>query len=68
MRHEGRIEAGGVEKDVTFVEETDGDIHDQIDAAYRSKYSRYAAGIIASCVTPDARSATIRLEPRRGSS
>jgi hypothetical protein len=37
VRHEGRIRAGGVEKDVTFVEETDPGINDQIDAVYRSK-------------------------------
>jgi hypothetical protein len=43
LRHEGRIEAGGVEKDVAFVDvdEADKAIHDQIDAAYRSKYRRY---------------------------
>ena len=38
-RHEGRIQAGGVDKDVTFVEEADPAIHEQIDAAYRTKYS-----------------------------
>jgi len=36
-RHAGRIWAGGVEKDVTFVEESDPDINAQIDAAYLSK-------------------------------
>ena len=39
-RHEGRIRAGGVEKNVDFVEETDPGINDQIDAAYRTKYRR----------------------------
>ena len=34
-RHEGHIQAGGVEKDVTFVEEADPEINDQIDAAYQ---------------------------------
>src|SRR5688572_24316749 len=43
VRHEGRIRAGGVEKDVTFVEETDPGINDQIDAVYRAKYRRYGA-------------------------
>src|SRR5216117_1203055 len=60
-RHEGHIRAGGVEKDVTFVEETDPTINDQIDAAYRTKYRRYAANIISSIVSPEARSATIKL-------
>src|SRR6266705_5330225 len=41
VRHEGRIRAGGVARDVTFVDAED-DINDQIDAAYRSKYRRYA--------------------------
>ncbi len=36
-RHEGHIRAGGVDKDVTFVEEPDSNINDQIDAAYRNK-------------------------------
>jgi len=67
-RHEGHIRAGGVEKDVTFVEETDSGINDQIDAAYRTKYRRYAASIIRSIVSPGAQSATIKLVPRSTSS
>ena len=63
VRHEGRIQAGGVEKDVTFVD-VDHDIADEIDAAYREKYRRYTAGIVNSVLTPDARSATIKLVPR----
>jgi hypothetical protein len=64
MRYEGHIQAGDVEKDVTFVEEADPDLNDQIDAAYRTKYRRYAASIISSIVSPEARSATIKLVPR----
>src|SRR5947209_12621307 len=52
-RHEAHIEAGGVGKDVLLVE-TD-DINDEIDAAYRAKYRRYAASIIGSVVSPEAR-------------
>jgi hypothetical protein len=63
VRHKGRIGAGGVEKDVTFVDADDG-INDQIDDAYRSKYRRYAPSIVGSVLTPEARSATIRLVPR----
>src|SRR5512141_649979 len=37
-RHEGRIQAGGVAKNVTFVEMNDLALHDQISAAYRQKY------------------------------
>src|SRR5512144_2495517 len=63
-RHEGHIRAGGVGKDVTFVEEADPDINEQIDAAYRTKYRRYAASIINSINSPTARAATIKLVPR----
>jgi hypothetical protein len=63
-RHEGRIQAGGVNKDVTFVEEAGPDHNDRIDAAYRAKYRRYAANIIGSVLTPEARAATIKLVPR----
>jgi hypothetical protein len=57
-RHEARIEAGGVDKDVRLIE-TDG-LSDKIDAAYRAKYHRYAERI----VSPDARAATLELAPR----
>jgi hypothetical protein len=64
-RHEGRIWAGGVEKDVRFVEiEADDDLNDQIDAAYSDKYQRYAQSIIDSITRSKARSATIQLGPR----
>ena len=63
-RYEGHIRAGGVDKAVTFVAEADPDINDKIDAAYRTKYRRYAASIISTTVSPEARSATIKLVPR----
>ena len=62
-RHEGRIRAGGVEKDVTFVDADHG-IDDDVDAAYRSKYQRYAGSILNSVLTTQARSTTIKLLPR----
>ena len=62
VRHEGRIQAGVVAKDVTFVE-TD-DVNDAIDAAYRTKYRRYAASIINTTLTPQARASTLKLVPR----
>jgi hypothetical protein len=62
-RHEGHIRAGGVDKDVTFVEEPDPNINEQIDAAYRTKYRRYAASIISHITSSEARSATIKLVP-----
>jgi hypothetical protein len=64
-RHEGLIEAGGVEKDVTFVEVDAGDaINDAIDAVYRIKYRRYTASIVNSVLTTQARAATLKLTPR----
>lgn len=66
-RHEGQIRAGGVVKDVTFVEDSDPAINDQIDDAYRTKYRRYAASIINSIISPKARAATIKLVPRSSS-
>ena len=62
-RNEGHIRAGGVDKDVTFVEESDSSINDQIDTAYATKYRRYAS-IVKSMVTPTVRTATIKLIPR----
>jgi hypothetical protein len=64
VRHEGHIRAGGVEKDVTFVDADPG-LNEQIDAAYRTKYRRYAARFVNPIVTPEARSATIKLVPRQ---
>jgi len=63
VRYEGRIQAGGVQKDVTFVEESDPGINDKIDAAYLTKYSRYPQ-YVAPMVTPEVRAATIKLVPR----
>jgi hypothetical protein len=62
VRHEGHIRAGGVDKDVLLVE-TD-DMNDEIDAAYRAKYHRYAESIAGSIVSPEARTATLKLVPR----
>jgi hypothetical protein len=61
---EGRIWAGKLERDVTF-EESDSAINDEIDAAYRSKYRRYAGRILNSVLTPEARSTTLRLVPNK---
>ena len=63
VRHEGRIQAGGVDKDVTFV---DGDhaLDDQLDAAYRTKYRRYGPSYVKMVVSPEARGTTIKRVPR----
>ncbi len=64
VRHEGHIRAGGVAKDVTFVEVASAALNDQIDAAYRAKYHHQPVAYVDACVTPEARAATIRLSPR----
>ena len=61
-RHEGRIRAGRVEKNVKFVEETNPDINTKIDEAYLTKYQRYPQWV-TPMVTPDVRAATIKLVP-----
>ncbi len=63
VRHEGRIKAGGVEKDVTFEEITDPTLHRLIDAAYQQKYRRYDKSIVDTVLTPTAHVATLRLLP-----
>lgn len=62
--HEGHIRAGGVEKDVNFVEENDPGINNQIDAAYGAKYRNYGASYVNAMVAPEVRATTIKLMPR----
>jgi hypothetical protein len=63
-RHEGHIRAGGVDKDVVFVENGDEAVNDAIDDAYRTKYGRYPAAVVDPMVSPEVRAATLRLLPR----
>jgi len=61
--YEGHVRVGGIDKDVSFVEEADPDVNEQIDNAYNSKYRRYAS--IASHMTSSGpQAATIKLVPR----
>ena len=66
VRHEGRIWAGGIEKDVNFVDvaEADNEIHERIDAAYWTKYGRYPAKFINPVASAESRSVTLKLVPR----
>ena len=60
---EGRIRAGGMERDVTFEEPgsaKDGDLH----AVYHAKYDRYGPSIVGTVVSPEAARSTLRLVPR----
>jgi hypothetical protein len=61
--HEGRLRAGGLQQDVTFVD-ADHATDDEVDAAYRAKYRRYAGSVLNSVLTPQARAATLKLVPR----
>lgn len=61
----GRISAGGLERDVTFVDAAP-DVHEDVDAAYHAKYDRYGPRIVGSVVGPAVREVTIRLLPRGG--
>jgi hypothetical protein len=64
QRHEGRIGAGGVTKDVTFVDVSDNEaLNNEIDAAYQSKYQRYSATYVDPMIAPQARATTLKLVP-----
>jgi hypothetical protein len=60
---EGRIRAGGIEKDVTFGKATEND-QPLIDAAYHAKYDRYGPAIVGSVTGTHAPAVTIRLLPK----
>jgi hypothetical protein len=60
---QGRIRAGGVERDVAFEvpgSGVDADLH----AVYHAKYDRYGPGIVGTVVSPEAARSTLRLVPR----
>jgi hypothetical protein len=59
---EGRVRAGGVERDVRF-EQTDRTAQDSIDQTYRSKYAHYGSTYVDRMVRPEAVAATFRLIP-----
>jgi hypothetical protein len=63
VRHEGKIWAGGIEKEVIFVEEADPEINAKIDEAYLTKYRRYPQWV-APMVIPEVKATTVRLVPR----
>ncbi|TMC84512.1 MAG: DUF2255 family protein [Chloroflexi bacterium] len=61
--HDGRIRAGGIQQDVTFVD-ADHAVEKDVDDAYRAKYRRYSGAILDSVLTTEARLATLRVVPR----
>lgn len=60
---EGRIRAGGVERDVTF-EVAEPDVAGPVSAAYHAKYDRYGPAIVGSVVSAEAVRSTLRIVPR----
>ena len=61
-RHEARVRAGGIEKNVDLIETDESG--DTVDAAYQAKYGPRYPTIVPSIVAPDARAATLKLVPR----
>jgi hypothetical protein len=61
-RNEGQVEGGGVDREVAF-EDADHGLDDEIDAAYREKYSE-SPGAVESITSPEARATTLKLLPR----
>jgi hypothetical protein len=59
---QGHIDAGGISKDVNFVE-ADETLKSGIDSEYESKYQSYGPSIVGSILTPQAQLATIKLIP-----
>ena len=64
QHNRGRIEAGGVARDVDFVAAGHG-LDEEIDASYREKYG-YPSSAVEHITSPEARETTIRLVPTSG--
>jgi hypothetical protein len=60
---EGRVRAGGVERDIAF-EVPASDVDEDLTAAYHAKYDRYGPSIVGTVVSPEAARSTLRLVPR----
>ncbi|HEX7524978.1 MAG TPA: DUF2255 family protein [Gaiellaceae bacterium] len=59
---EGRVRAGGVERDVAF-EVPGASIDADVSAAYHAKYDRYGPTIVGTVVSSEAARSTLRLAP-----
>ena len=60
---QGRIQAGGIERDVDFVI-PEPDAAARVTAAYHAKYDRYGPSIVGTVVSAEAERASLRLSPR----
>ena len=59
----GRVQAGGVERDVAFEVPTP-DVAGDVTAAYHAKYDRYGAHMVGTVVSDQAVASTLRVVPR----
>ncbi len=63
VRREGRVESGGVERDVAFEDVPGSDpVHEDIDAAYAAKYS-FGSSSVRAITSDTARATTLRVSP-----
>lgn len=60
---EGRVRAGGIERDVAF-EQPGSEVEDDLHGAYHAKYDRYGPRIVGPVVSPEAARSTLKLVPR----
>ena len=62
----GRIQAGGVDREVSFtrVESDDAVVQQAVDAAFHAKYDRHGPAIVGTVVGPASHQATLRLDAR----
>ena len=60
---EGRIRAGGIERDVVF-ERPGRDVDEAVNQAYHAKYDRYGPRIVGTVVSDESAGLTLRLVPR----
>jgi hypothetical protein len=62
---DGRIRAGGTERDVSFEQVDAGNpAHHDVDAAYHAKYDRYGPQIVGTVTGPAAAAVTLVVRPR----
>ena len=60
---EGRIRAGGIERDVVL-ERPGREVDEPLNQAYHAKYDRYGPRIVGTVVSDEAAGLTLRLVPR----
>ena len=65
VNHKGRISAGGITKDVNFVNISEDDqiMNDNIDKEYGSKYKKYGKTYVDPMQSSESRATTIKLDP-----